>query len=84
MKWLVSYMDGKFNGLDSSSKEELVALESYRKHQIFTSGRIRKTQNCFSWAGAVVLVHPSEEGLNRDYSRSASFPYIAWISDKTL
>jgi hypothetical protein len=70
MKWLISYKEGKFIGLDPVSSAELLALESYRGHQVFVQGpRIRKTQNCFSWAGAAVLVHPTAQGLERDYSR---------------
>ena len=68
MKWLVSYRTGEFHGLDPSAASELTSLESYRKHQIFASKTIKKTENCFSWAGAVVLVHSTEAGLQRDYA----------------
>ena len=74
MKWLISYKEGQFLGLDPDNERELVHLDSYRKHQIFIKDRITPTQNCFSWAGAVVLANMEEAVLSRDYERySARF-----------
>ena len=69
MKWLISYKEGQFLGLNPDDEKELTLLESYRKHQIFVKDRIMRTQNCFSWAGAVVLANSVEAALNRDYER---------------
>jgi hypothetical protein len=46
-------------------------MESYRSHQFFVEAgdTIKKTQNCFSWGGAVILCNVSEVALNRDYRR---------------
>ena len=43
--------------------------ESYRGHQIFfkPGNNVIATQNCFSWAGCVLLANQSEEKLNRVY-----------------
>ena len=51
--------------------EEIKNMESYRGSQFFKEpgDQLKKTQNCFSWAGAVNLVHEDEEALMRDYRR---------------
>ena len=72
VKWLiVSHKEGIFKGTDPTALAEIMALESYRSHQIFVDegGPIKKTQNCFSWGGAVVLANKNEADLNRDYKR---------------
>jgi hypothetical protein len=67
----VSHAEGILNKIDESSLAEILAMESYRSHQFFVEAGepIKKTQNCFSWGGAVILANKSSEGLERDYAR---------------
>ena len=67
----MSHKEGVFKGPNPAAVAEIRAMESYRSHQIFVEvgGPIKRTQNCFSWGGAVVLANVSEEVLNRDYKR---------------
>ena len=83
MKWLISHKEGQFLGLNPTDERELIQLKSYRKHQIFVKDRIVRTQNCFSWAGAVVLANADEAALERDYERFLVFyiPLEFWDSD---
>jgi hypothetical protein len=40
-------------------------------HQFFVSegDEVKPTTNCFTWMGCILLVHESEEHINRDYYR---------------
>ncbi len=50
IKWLVSYAAG---ALDRIELGEVAGMQSYFGHQTFCApgGSLRKTTNCFSWAG---------------------------------
>ena len=52
---------------------EILSMESYRSHQFFVEAGepIKKTQNCFSWGGAVILANQDSDALERDYARCA-------------
>ena len=72
LKWLIiSAKEGLLLRIDEASKNEILAMESYRSHQFFIEAgdAIKKTQNCFSWGGAVTLANTNEETLKRDYMR---------------
>lgn len=72
LKWLiVSAKEGLLKQIDEASLQEILSLESYRSHQFFVDkgDSVKKTQNCFSWGGAVTLANTDEKALNRDYAR---------------
>ena len=72
LKWLiVSAKEGLLKQIDEASLQEILNLESYRSHQFFVDkgDSVKKTQNCFSWGGAVTLANTDEKALNRDYAR---------------
>lgn len=58
--------------IDNASLQEILNMESYRSHQFFVEAGepIKKTQNCFSWGGAVTLANTCSASLERDYARS--------------
>ena len=60
--------------IDDASLQEILNMESYRSHQFFVEAGepIKKTQNCFSWAGAVTLANTCSASLERDYARSVT------------
>lgn len=71
MKWMVTYEDGILNGYNEAHLQEILNMSSYRGHQFFVKpgGKVRRTQNCFTWGGCVKLVNADEEQLKRDYYR---------------
>ena len=71
LKFIVSYQDGKLVRYNENFIKEITSLESYRGHQLFVKpgGKLRKTENCFTWGGCVQLVHIDEDQLERDYAR---------------
>jgi hypothetical protein len=64
-------VDGTLKAIDEDTLKEIMSMESYRSHQIFkqVGEPIKKTMNCFSWAGCVNLCNKNEAALNRDYRR---------------
>ena len=50
---------------------EIKSMGSYRGSQFFVDAgdNLRKTENCFSWAGAVNLVNEDEDAMWQDYRR---------------
>jgi biotin carboxylase len=70
-KWLISYQTGTLKCIRPEAVSEIQALRSYRGHQFFVKEgqRIRKTQNCFSWAGLVMLCDESRSQMEADMKR---------------
>jgi hypothetical protein len=73
VKWLCSYKEGPLKAYNAALVAEILAMESYRGHQLFVKPGtyLSKTINCFTWAGSVRLVHTNEESLKRDMDRYA-------------
>lgn len=71
LKWLVSYTEGTLRSVNEATLQSIKNDPSYRGHQIFfqPGGAVKKTQNCFTWGGCVLLANKSEEVLNTVYSR---------------
>jgi hypothetical protein len=67
----VSAKEGLLKQIDEASLQEILHMESYRSHQFFVDkgDSIKKTQNCFSWGGAVTLANKDSAALERDYAR---------------
>ena len=63
--------EGLLMSIDEASLKEILSMESYRSHQFFVEAgdSIKKTQNCFSWGGAVILANKNGASLERDYAR---------------
>jgi hypothetical protein len=70
----VTGKEGMLRRIDDASLQEILNMESYRSHQFFVEAGepIKKTQNCFSWAGAVTLANTCSASLERDYARSVT------------
>jgi hypothetical protein len=68
----VTGKEGMLRRIDDASLQEILNMESYRSHQFFVEAGepIKKTQNCFSWGGAVTLANTCSASLERDYARS--------------
>ena len=72
MKWLVvTQEEGKLVEIKNDILTELISSQSYRGHQFFVDigEQLRKTRDCFTWAGYVKLCHTDEEQIQRDYAR---------------
>jgi biotin carboxylase len=71
IKYLVSHITGKLQCLNDENIKEIASMESFRGKDIFVDpGQIIKpTIDCFTWAGAIQMVHKSEEHMLRDYAR---------------
>lgn len=71
LKWLVNYLEGTFTGVDKESMQMITSDPSYRGHQIFIQpgNFIKKTQNCFTWGGCVLLVNRDEDALMAIYNK---------------
>lgn len=72
VKWfIISDKEGLLLSIDEASLKEILAMESYRSHQFFIEAgdSIKKTQNCFSWGGAVIFANTDSAILERDYAR---------------
>ena len=75
IKWfVVTCKEGLLNRIDDAAMQEILNMESYRSHQFFVEAGepIKKTQNCFSWGGAVTLANTCSASLERDYARSVT------------
>eukprot|EP01038_Epipyxis_sp_PR26KG_P016285 gene16285-22182_t len=74
IKWLVLFQQGIFRKVDESLFNQIVTSSCHRGHQIFhhAGKEVITTQNCFSWGGALMLVHKDENILNDFY---------AWIGE---
>jgi len=66
LKWLISYTEGTLTATNASALQTITADPSYRGHQIFIQpgGPVKKTQNCFTWAGCVLLCNRDESAMN--------------------
>lgn len=70
MKWIiVTDSSGVLKEINPVTLTELKSLESYRGHQFFVSSNqlVRKTVDCFSWAGYVKLNNSDKDRLYADY-----------------
>jgi len=70
IKYLLTHQAGVLQGINQPALDEITNLESYRGHEVFLDiGKpVIPTKDCFSWGGCVKLVHPTQEGLERDYA----------------
>ena len=75
LKWfVVTCKEGMLRRIDDAALQEILDMESYRSHQFFVEAGepIKKTQNCFSWGGAVTLANTCSATLEKDYARSVT------------
>mmetsp|Transcript_12449 Transcript_12449/g.16757 ORF Transcript_12449/g.16757 Transcript_12449/m.16757 type:complete len:330 (+) Transcript_12449:690-1679(+) len=70
IKYLLTHKRGLLKSIHPKALETITQLESYRGHEIFikVGADVIPTKDCFSWAGCVKLVNPTDEGLQRDYN----------------
>ena len=71
LKWLISYTEGTCRGVNPAALDAIKGDPSYRGHQIFfqPGAKVRKTQNCFTWGGCVLLANRSEQAINSIYEK---------------
>lgn len=71
LKWLINYTEGKMLSVNAATMRSITEDASYRGHQIFIQpgAAVKKTQNCFTWGGCVLLANKSEEDMKAIYDR---------------
>ena len=71
LKWVIASRDGVLKRYCPADVDEIKSMSSYRGHQFFKDPGefIKRTQTCFTWAGAVKLANASSEAMEADYSR---------------
>lgn len=71
LKWLVNYREGTFTGVDEAGLQTILTDPSYRGHQIFIhpGNQVKKTQNCFTWGGCVLLANRDEAAMEAIYNK---------------
>jgi hypothetical protein len=74
LKWLICYENGTLRSANARTMQAITSDPSYRGHQLFIQpgGAVRKTQNCFTWGGCVLLANRSEADINEYYERCVS------------
>ena len=74
VQFMLLHRGGRLRRVRPAALAELVGLASYRGHEIFVHAGsvVAPTIDCFTWAGAVKLNHPSAAALDADYARIAA------------
>ena len=71
-KYLISYSDkDSFVRINEQCLAEIQDMSSYRASEFFLKpgNRMKKTIDCFTWAGCVLMANKDERELNRHYAR---------------
>lgn len=65
----MNYREGTFTGVDQEGLHTITSDASYRGHQIFIhrGNIVKKTQNCFTWGGCVLLANRDEDAMDNIY-----------------
>jgi hypothetical protein len=67
----VSKVEGMLEQVNPSYLSEITAMKSFVYMELFHSpgNHVKKTVDCFTWAGLVKLFHLSDDQVNKDYNR---------------
>jgi hypothetical protein len=73
LKWLVNTkVEGILDRVSDEGNKTLTTLSSYQGHQYFVApgDKLKKTRDCFTWAGYVKYFHREEHIMNQDYEKT--------------
>ena len=70
-KFLLSYIDGSFASYNESCIAEIKGMSSFRAMELFLKpgDKIKKTIDCFTWCGCVLMANADKVSIDRDYER---------------
>jgi len=71
-KFLISYLEGcVLDSFNEKCLEEIKNMSSFRAMELFSKpgSVMKKTIDCFTWCGCVLMANKQEVELNKDYAR---------------